>query len=161
MLETEFWIVGSDPPPDFLKFQCDPRVKVTGFLDHPQECLSQATAVLCPWSGKYGFRSRLIEVMALGTPVIASVDAAYGMGLRDEHGFFSCSSDEQMAKCALAMIHNSDFAHAQSRLARQQVEDLYSFESSYGRLAMELHEWLVQRGMAATLSKGRPVLQVQ
>jgi len=159
--EIEFWIVGSNPPPEFLKLQADPRVKVTGFLSHPQECLSQATAVLCPWSGRYGFRSRLVEVMALGTPVIASGDAAYGMGLRDGHGFFSCSSDEQVAECALAMIRNSDFAHTQSRLARQQVEDLYSFESSYGRLAMELHEWLVQRGMAQTLSKGRPVLQTQ
>jgi len=143
--EVEFWIVGSNPPEHFKKLERDPRVKVTGFVPRPQEVLNSATAILCPWSGTYGFRSRLVEAMALGTPIAASLDAAYGMELEQDHGFFSCSSPEQMAKCALALIESPSFASQQSRFARAQVEELYSFENSYARLASELYEWLGER----------------
>jgi len=149
---AEFWIVGSNPPDEFKKLQRDRRVKVTGFVQRPQEVLSTATAVLCPWSGTYGFRSRLVEVMALGTPVIASLDAAYGMGLRQSHGFFSCAGDDQMARCALALINDSGFASAQSRLAHREVTALYSFEASYGRLGEELVQWVIHRRAIARLA---------
>jgi len=116
---------------------------------------------LCPWLGKYGFRSRLVEVMALGTPVIASIDAAHGMGLREEQGFFSCSSDEQMAARALEMIRNPDFARLQSRLARSQVQDLFSFEKSYGRLSVDLADWLANRTKRLAPESESSALRVQ
>lgn len=144
--KAEFWIVGSNPPAEFRQLESDSRVKVTGFVPQPREVLGSATAVLCPWSGTYGFRSRLVEVMALGVPVVASTDAAYGMGLREGEGFFACSSDQEMAERALGLIKDADFAKSQSGLARRQIQDLYSFEASYGRLANELYEWLHERG---------------
>jgi glycosyltransferase involved in cell wall biosynthesis len=159
--DVELWIVGSNPPAAFQKLQLDPRVKVTGFVARPQEVLSRATAVLCPWSGTYGFRSRLVEVMSLGTPVIASLEAAYGMELRPDHGFFPCADDQQMARCALGLIENADLARQHSYEARRQVEDLFSFENSYGRLAKELYEWVDARRSAKSTNSQRVVAHAQ
>ena len=160
MPQVEFWIVGSDAPPEFSNLQGDPRVKVTGFVSRPQEVLNKATCVLCPWSGTYGFRSRLIEVMALGVSVVASTDAAYGMDLQEGQGFFPCSTDDQMAQRALDLLENVELAQAQSRLARRQMEELYSFESSYGRLATELHKWLTERRPERDRHEARAIARV-
>jgi glycosyltransferase involved in cell wall biosynthesis len=72
---TELWLIGSHPPERLRALACDPRIKVTGFVPDVKPLLSTMTAVLCPWKGTYGFRSRLVEVMALGTPVVATPDA--------------------------------------------------------------------------------------
>src|SRR5690606_14691233 len=61
--DVELWIVGSRPPATIQALaEQDSRVTVTGFVERVQDVLQTMTAVLCPWTGKYGFRSRLIEV---------------------------------------------------------------------------------------------------
>ena len=153
--DTAFWIVGSNPPEEIRALARDPRVTVTGFLERPQEVLSRATAALCPWSGTYGFRSRLVEVMVLGVPVVASADAAYGMGFEPGEGFFACSSNAEMAHRALELINTPAYAAAHSKLARRQIEELYSFENSYGRLAAELDGWISRRTCEAVLESSK------
>src|SRR5262249_29035716 len=77
--DAEFWIVGGNPPETIRALGSDSRVKVTGFVENVQPVLSRMSLLLCPWSGIFGFRSRLIEAMALGVPVVTSPDAVYGM----------------------------------------------------------------------------------
>ncbi len=136
---AELWIVGSDPP-NFLRAlaEKDRRVIVTGFVEHPQNVLQTVSALLCPWSGTYGFRSRLIEVMALGVPVIASPDAVYGMDMKIGQGIFLEDSHEGIAARALRLLANKTLLEQQSRLARKQMEESFSYEATYARLAEEL-----------------------
>ena len=143
--EAELWLVGSEPPASLLGLQdTDQRVHVTGYVEQIQDLLSTMSLILCPWTGTYGFRSRLVEVMALGVPVIASPDAVYGMDMRDGAGIFLRDSDSDMAEVGLELLEHPAYAKAQSRLARQQVEQKYSFEATYGRLAQELLEFCRQ-----------------
>ncbi len=144
--EAEFWVVGGNPPPDLCSVaEQNPRVKVTGFVQKVQEVLKTISVLLCPFSGTYGFRSRIIEAMALGVPVVATPDAVYGMDLAENRGLFLAATDEAMALAALRLLTGHDFAAAQSREARKQIEGNYSFENSYGRLAGELSEFAQQR----------------
>jgi glycosyltransferase involved in cell wall biosynthesis len=140
--QTELWLVGSNPPESLRALTADPRIKVTGFVEEVQEVLRTMTAVLCPWTGKYGFRSRLIEVMALGVPVIASADAVYGMDLTEGEGLFLSDDAHGFAKRALALLNDPAFAADQSRLARAQVQDCYSYEGTYVTLMDDLTAWL-------------------
>jgi len=48
--------------------------------------LKTITVLLCPFTGTYGFRSRVIEAMALGIPVVATPDAVHGMDLTIRKG---------------------------------------------------------------------------
>ena len=106
------------------------------------------TAVVCPWSGTYGFRSRLIEVMALGVPVVASYDAVYGMELDPGKGIFLGKSHEELAGSLLRLIQNANFLKQQSLSSRQQMEQKFSLENSYGKLMQELNQWLEERKKA-------------
>lgn len=140
--DTQYWIVGSNPPQSLKDIAAkDSRVIVTGFVERAQDVISTMTAVLCPWTGTYGFRSRLVEVMGLGVPVVASPDAVYGMEMEEGRGIFLREGDQEMAEAALRLIQQPDFAQEQSRFARQQMEQKYSYEATYGKLARNLLDY--------------------
>ena len=62
--DIEFWIVGSNPRKKIKQLMVhDRRVNVTGYLEDVVKILKTMSFLICPWSGKYGFRSRIIEVI--------------------------------------------------------------------------------------------------
>lgn len=144
--DAELWIVGGRPPMDLQELAAhDPRLVVTGFVEDVQSVLRTMTAVLCPWTGTYGFRSRLVEVMALGVPVVASPDAVDGMGLEHGEGLFLGEDDAELARLALELLTRPESRQEQARHARRAVEARYSFDATYGRLTRELAAWLEER----------------
>jgi polysaccharide biosynthesis protein PslH len=143
--ETELWIVGSNPPRHILDLQSrDRRVRVTGFVKDPRPLLAAASVMLCPFTGTYGFRSRVVEVLALGVPVVASPDATAGMDLEAGQHLLSADTVEGMARATLELLTNPEKGDRLSRAGRQRVEEVYSFEATYGALTRGLLE-LVQR----------------
>jgi glycosyltransferase involved in cell wall biosynthesis len=80
----------------------------------------------------------VVEVMAVGVPVVATPDAVFGMGLTPGRGLFLHETDEALANQCLALLHDPAELAAQSRLARQQVEETFSFQATYARLAQAL-----------------------
>lgn len=143
--KAELWLVGSNPSEHLRQLTRDRRVKVTGFVEAVQDVLKTMSLALCPWSGTYGFRSRIVEVMALGVPIVASSAAVDGMELKSACGIILTESDQAMAESALKLLSVPDDLRLQSHLARSEMERLYGLDNTYGRLMSELHEWLEQR----------------
>jgi glycosyltransferase involved in cell wall biosynthesis len=148
--DAELWLVGSNPSDRLRRLASDSRVKVTGFVERVQEVLSTMSLVLCPWSGNYGFRSRIVEVMALGVPVVATPAAVDGMELESGRGIILADTNDALAEAALKLLSESNGLETQSRLARAEMERLYSLENTYGRLMTELRDWLEARSAATT-----------
>ena len=143
--EAQLWLVGSNPPESIRSLASDPRIKVTGYLEGVADVLRTMSCVICPWSGRYGFRSRLIEVMATGVPVVASPDAVFGTDLEVGKGMLFGQDDGALAAQSLRLLRDEAFACEQSNLARRQVESLFSFDNTYMELMHELHGWLRER----------------
>lgn len=144
---AELWIVGSNPPPQLQTLQSDRRIRVTGFVDEVQPVLGSMRLMLCPWKGTYGFRSRLVEVMAIGVPVVANPDAIDGMDMNHEQGVLLASDDTGLAEHAVRLLSDEQFAAEQSLRARAVVAEQYGFDSTYGALSRDLREW-AQAGMS-------------
>lgn len=143
--EAEFWILGGKPSTAIAALRSDPRVRIPGFVGDIAPILGNLGVVVCPFSGRYGFRSRVIEVMATGTPVVATSDAIHGMGLR-EGSLALANSDEEMVDACARVLSSPGFALQLSATARTVVEDRFSFEATYGRLASDLLVWIGGRG---------------
>lgn len=154
--DTELWVIGSNPPPELRAWSDLPGVHVTGFLEDPRAVLSSATAVLCPWRGRFGFRSRIAEVMALGVPVIASADAVHGMELEPGRGLALADDPEAMAQAAIRWVEDEPLVRSQSALARAQIESRLGFEPTYGHLATQLER--LARGQRCETHPERSVL---
>lgn len=140
--KAELWLVGSNPAESLRALSADSRVKVTGYVENVQEVLRTMWVVICPFSGRYGFRSRLIEVMALGVPVVASHDAVYGMEIDENRGVLLGNTDKELIEHCLRLLREPAFARQQSVLARHHVEERFSLEATYGKLAKDLYEFV-------------------
>ncbi len=147
--DAELWFVGSHPSARLRDLSKDPRVKVTGFLRDVAETLSTMSCVVCPWSGTYGFRSRLVEVMSIGVPTVASRDAVRGMELENGDGVLLADEDEGLAQLVVGLIKDEAVAREQSRKGRARVEKLFTFANTYERWMQELCAWLLARREAA------------
>jgi glycosyltransferase involved in cell wall biosynthesis len=144
--DAELWLVGSHPPPGLMRLsRQDARIKVTGYVETAQEILRAMSLVLCPWSGAYGFRSRLVEVMALGVPVVAAPDAVYGMALIDGDHLLLRETDDDMARACQHLIETPSLAVELSRSARRLIETRYNSRVSYDQLTQDLLAWLAER----------------
>jgi glycosyltransferase involved in cell wall biosynthesis len=140
--DAELWLIGGDPSESIRALAANPLVNVTGFVKDVQSLLSSMSVVLCPWTGTYGFRSRLIEVMSLGVPVVASSDAIYGMDLEHGKELLLGKDDSELAAHAISLLEDDSQSMAQSRCGRQAVELRYSIASTYEKLMCELNDWL-------------------
>ena len=142
---AEFWIVGNNPDNELLSLEKDSRIHVTGYQGNINEVLKYISVLLCPWHGKYGFRSRIIEVMATGVPVISSRDAVDGMELEEGNGLFFAENATEFAKLSIDLLNDEKLLTNQSLQAREQVENLYSFENTYQVGVEEIRNWLINR----------------
>lgn len=143
--DAEFWIIGSNPPASMQAHQSDPRVHVTGFVEHVCELLGTMSVVLCPWSGRYGFRSRVVEILAAGPPLVVTGDAIAGMDLTSSDGVGIVTSLTEMTAEALALLSNAARAKECSQRARARCESLYDLKNTYDRLIDELQDWISRR----------------
>jgi glycosyltransferase involved in cell wall biosynthesis len=141
--QAELWIIGNNPSAEIEALPAsDSRLHVTGFVPDVKKILQRMTMVVCPWEGRFGFRSRFVEVMALGVPVVTTPDAVHGMGFEPGQGLYLGNDDEALSAHVLALLADPDRLAQASSLARRQVEEQFSFDETYGRLSREMIAWL-------------------
>lgn len=143
--DCRLWLLGSNPPEDIRALAADERVWVPGFVEDLAATLHRVRAVLCPFTGTYGFRSRIVELLSAGTPVVCSPDAVYGMGLAEAGAVAVGDDSEALARLAIELLDHPDRAQELSRTGRRAVEDRYSFDATYGHLADELATFAASR----------------
>lgn len=137
--DTECWIVGNRPGAHIQLHTSDPRIKVTGFVDDVQAVLRTLTVLICPWSGTYGFRSRLVEVASIGVPIVTTADAVYGMDFTDSVDILIGDNIAQLTDLAITLLDDPQQALRQSIAARRTVERFYCIEQTYDQLALDLY----------------------
>src|SRR5581483_9351996 len=72
-------IVGSNPPASVRRLARDPRIEVTGYVADMRSYIGRAKIAVCPLPYAVGIQNKILEAMALGTPVVASSHAAAGL----------------------------------------------------------------------------------
>jgi glycosyltransferase involved in cell wall biosynthesis len=148
--DAELWLVGSHPSSRLKALTADPRVKVTGFVKDVGEVLATMACVACPWSGTYGFRSRLVEVMSLGVPTVASREAVWGMELDGTGGVRLADDDDELARLVLEVVSDPESARDLGEAGRACVESLFTVDGTYGRWMREVRRWLDERAGSRT-----------
>ena len=142
---VELKVVGSNPSPRIAQLLRGSGMELVGYVAQPADVLSQYAAVVCPFVGQYGFRSRVVELMATGVPVVATPDAVAGMGFTAGLHVRVEEHDAGLAAAIIELLSDEEQASAQSHAARRFVEAEYDFASSYRKLATRLAAWLADR----------------
>jgi glycosyltransferase involved in cell wall biosynthesis len=120
-----------------------PGVRVTGGLPDLRPSVWSAAVYASPLAAGHGRRGRLLEPMALGTPVVASPPSLSGTpDALPGHHVLTATGDEEFADAIGVLLAEPGVAHALARSARDLVEQRCTwraaarrYEALYARLA--------------------------
>jgi glycosyltransferase involved in cell wall biosynthesis len=132
-------IIGSNPPL-FLKEIVDSNENVIllGFVEDISLEFKNVDLAVIPFEGKYGFRSRLIELMHFGVPVLTTNDAVWGMGF--EHNLNIIIYKDNLPFAIESSLNDCNLRNIVALNAKKKVEEEFTFESTYQKFAFDLHK---------------------
>lgn len=77
--DVRLTIAGANPSAAVRRLARDPRIIVTGYVPDLRPLISEAQVSVSPLPYAVGIQNKVLEAMALGTPVVASRSAACGL----------------------------------------------------------------------------------
>lgn len=115
-------IIGKEPPREVLDL-VGPRVTVTGFVEDIAPWLDRAVVALVPVRAGGGTRLKILEAINYGVPVVATSEAASGLGLVSGQEAVIANSDADLASGIVQLMDDPRLgckmaAAARIRLAR-------------------------------------------
>lgn len=135
----KYVIVGSNPSKSFLDIlNEDKNVEVVGFVEDLSTVFEDIDLAVIPFTGKYGFRSRLIELMFYGVPILTTNDSVWGMGFEHNKNIFIYENDNNLSDDLMQLLNDYVVRSAIVCNAKIKVNEEFTFESSYLKLAQDL-----------------------
>jgi len=99
-------IAGGDPPMAIRRLARDPRIEVTGYLSDLRPAIAQAQIAVCPLPYAVGMQNKVLEAMALGTPVVASTPVAAGLRAMAGRDLLVADEPTNFAAVALRLLED-------------------------------------------------------
>jgi glycosyltransferase involved in cell wall biosynthesis len=97
-------IAGSNPPAWIRHLARDPRIEITGYLADLRPPLTRAQVAVSPLPYAVGIQNKVLEAMAVGTPVVASSQAAGGLQAIAGEDLLVADEPERFAEAVLRLL---------------------------------------------------------
>jgi sugar transferase (PEP-CTERM/EpsH1 system associated) len=134
-MAARFYIVGSRPTRAVRRLGRLPHVEVTGRVADTRPYLAHAFAAVAPLQVARGVQNKVLEAMAMRTPVIVSPDAARGIGARRDADLIVAHRPEEWVSRLLSLDEGE--RALLTAAGRKWVERHHVWE----RNLRELDEW--------------------
>jgi glycosyltransferase involved in cell wall biosynthesis len=138
-------IVGAHKSPALTAVHDGTRVVVTGRVDDVEPFVSGAAVSVAPIRVAGGTRIKILESLALGTPVVSTTIGAEGLGLVAGRHLRIADTAEGLASEVVALLGDAQAREALSRAGRAVVAERYTWEAVGRRLASTLDAHLSVR----------------
>ena len=127
--QTQVWLVGKDPPAVVRELAKDPRVKVTGTVPDIRPHLGRATLSVSPLRYSVGIQNKVLEAMAMGTPVITTSGACRALMVEPDTHLLVGDTIPSLAQAILWLLGDADKRHRLGRAGRTFVENHHDWDS--------------------------------
>ncbi len=127
-----FTIAGANPGPDVLALQNLPGVTVTGRVADMRPYIAHAAVAVTPLRIARGIQNKVLEAMALGTPVVASPQAFEGVRATAGQDLL-VADGAQATAAAIAEILDGQHPHLATH-ARATIEARYGWDAQFRQL---------------------------
>lgn len=122
-------------------------VELTGYLQDIRPAVAQSWVCVVPLRMGGGTRLKILEAMALGTPVIATRKGAEGLDVAHEENILIADAPGDLARAVLCVLKDQALRARLSANGRRLVEERYSWDKSAHELEQLLHR-VVESGRA-------------
>lgn len=159
-------IAGSNPPGVIRHFTRDQRIVVTGYVPDIRSHIAQARVAVCPLPYAVGIQNKVLEAMALGTPVVASSSAASGLQAVAGQDLLVADTPEAFADAVLLLLDNLALCNELMQNGLHYIATYHNWEqiieqllAVYGRTikgtpAKNLYELEDERGKKQQIRNG-------
>ena len=133
--DVEVVVLGANPPESIRRLHNGKDVIVTGFVEDVRPHIASAAVMVLPLNVAAGFRSRIVDVMAMGVPVIGtkhtlhSIDMEHGV-----HGYIS-EKDGELAAHAVSVLRDPALRKDLSEHCVQLASNRYTIDATFGALS--------------------------
>jgi len=119
--EVQFLIVGRDPGPAVRALGRDPRITVTGAVPDVRPYLARATALVAPMVYGAGIQNKVLEGMAMGTPVVCTPPAAAALAAESGRDLLVSSGSAAFAAAVIRLLGDRALQIELGRAGRRYV----------------------------------------
>ena len=110
---------------DWLSLQ--QSVHLSGYVDDIRPLVAASTVCVVPLRKGAGTRLKILEAMALGTPVVSTTKGAEGLDLVDGQHFLLADDRQAFAECVVRLLKEEGLRQRLTRNARLWVEQRYDW----------------------------------
>jgi len=137
--ETRLLVTGGTGSVDVSALAAQPGVTFTGYLPDVAAAVREAWAVVVPLREGGGTRLKVLEAMALGTPVVSTRKGAEGLDVRHGANILLADTADALAQAIASLFRDPALRAGLAGNARRLVEETYDW-SVIGRRLLALVE---------------------
>ncbi len=141
---VQFEIVGIEPGAAIQALRRHPNVRVTGYVPDVRPYLQNAVLSVCPMRTGAGAKNKVLESLAVGTPVVATPLGVEGIDLSHEDEVMIADTPEQFVERMARIIESPQLRRELSRKGRRLIEEHYSWELVMERLNRLVESYYVR-----------------
>ena len=134
-------IVGKKPPSDVQRLNDETRVMVKGDVDDVRPYYQKALVSAVPLRSGGGTRLKILEAMALGTPVVSTSIGCEGLHVENNHNILIADNPADFAQQITNLLTDLELWNRISKNGRTLVEENYDWlkiSSEYRAILEEL-----------------------
>ncbi|MBZ0298713.1 MAG: glycosyltransferase [Anaerolineae bacterium] len=125
---THLQIVGKDPAPVIRVLGEHPNITVTGFVPDMRPYLAGAAVAVSTVRYGVGIQNKVLEAMAMATPVVCSPQACSALSVRDGDDVLIGDTPEHVARHILDLLASSEQRDRLGSAGRHYVEQQHSWD---------------------------------
>ena len=122
-------IVGKNPPQAICALAKDNRVHVTGFVPDLRPYLARATVSVSPMQYSVGIQNKVLEAMAMGTPVVASSQACSALKVRNGTHLLVADDPTTFAERILRLLDDVALRREMAMNGRNYVKERHDWRT--------------------------------
>jgi len=127
-------ITGKDPTPELLALTADPRITVTGTVPDLRPHLARAAVSVSPMRYGVGIQNKLLEAMAMATPVVSTPQAITALQVKPGQDLLVADTPRGLAETVIALLDNDSLRHRIGQDGRQYVEAHHNWDKAAEKL---------------------------
>lgn len=120
--DTVFRIIGRCPEELIDKYKDNKNIEVTGEVDDIRKYMEECTVSVAPFIYGTGIKTKILETMAMGVPVVTNSIGKEGLGLTNGVNIIVEDDDCNMVKQLLLLLNDCEKRESISKEAAQYVK---------------------------------------
>jgi glycosyltransferase involved in cell wall biosynthesis len=142
--KAQLVVVGGGPSNRIRGLMHDCGVEYQGFVEDLRSEYARARVYLAPIFSGGGIRTKIVEAMAAGMPIVTTGFGPLGIGIRPGDHLLTADDPKEYARCVVRLLRDDSAWWRIRDRARQFVEENYSLQANGPAVAERYRQYLME-----------------